>query len=283
MSTDSQYSAAPAAAPPIEPTFSNNLIVMGRVIFALMIRESRTRYGKTDLGYLWAIIDPTIQLGVFWLLFTILGRVVPVPASMPVFLITGMLPYRFWFACVGRGASAAPSNLPLLTYPQVKVFDVVLARVLLDATTFIIVTLMFVIGLRFLAGEPFTSWVRDPIVLATAVLALFYFSVCSAIFSSSLARIFPVWPEVFGYMGRPLYFASGIFFTFESLPTGFRGLALYLPTAHMLEWIRTGAIPGFVSTLYSPLFILSFSTIILVIGMMINWTLTLIGHADESH
>lgn len=283
MSSDWQFPAAPAAAPPIRPTLVNNLAVMGRVIYALMIRESRTRYGKTDLGYLWAIIDPTIQLAVFWILFTILGRVIPVPATMPVFLITGILPYFFWRNCVGRGASAAQSNIPLLTYPQVKVIDVVIARVLLDFATFVIVTAIFVIGLRFLTGQPFTSWVRVPMLLATAVLGLFYFSFCSAVFSSSLARIWPIWPEIFGYLSRPLYFASGIFFTLQQLPTGFRGLGQYLPTANMLEWIRTGAIPGFISTSYSAMFVIEFSTIVLVIGLLIDWTLRLIGHADEAH
>ena len=283
MSSDSQYPAAPAAAPPIQPTLVNNLTVMGRVIYALMIRESRTRYGKTDLGYLWAIIDPTMQLLVFWSLFVALGRVVPVPASMPVFLITGLLPYRFWQTCVSRGASAAPSNLPLLTYPQVKVIDVVLARVLLDIATFVIVSLIFVVGLRFLGNTPFTSWVRVPIVLATGVLGLVYLSVCSAIFSSSLARIWPIWPEIWSYISRPLYFTSGVFFTLQELPSGFRSIAQYIPAANLLEWIRTGAIPGFISTSYSAWYVIDFATVLLVIGMTIDWILRLIGHADEAH
>ena len=145
-------------------------------------------------------------------------------------------------------------------------FDVDIARVLLDVATFVIVTMFFVIALRFLDNTPFTSWVRVPILLATAVVALFYMAICSAIFSSSLARIWPIWPEIFGYMSRPLYFASGIFFTLQSLPSGFRSIGVYLPTANILEWIRTGAIPGFISTSYIATYILSFSTIILVLS-----------------
>ncbi|MEO7026037.1 MAG: hypothetical protein ABI056_00620, partial [Caulobacteraceae bacterium] len=105
MSSDTALPAAPSAATLRPPTFANNLAVMGRVVYALMLRESRTRYGKTDLGYLWALIDPTVQLLIFWGLYTVLGRVSPIPASMPVFLMTGILPYRFWASCVSRGAS----------------------------------------------------------------------------------------------------------------------------------------------------------------------------------
>ena len=283
MSSQSSYPVAPAAPGTLEPTFENNLRVMGRVIYGLMLRESRTRYGTSDLGYLWALIDPAMQMAVLWLIFVMLGRQPPVPATMPVFLMTAILPYFFWKNCATRGASAAASNLPLLTYPQVKVFDVVIARVLLDIATILVVTGVFVIGLRFTTGEHFTNWVRVPFVLATGVLALFYFAFCSAILTSSIGRIWRPWPQVFGYASRPLYFTSGIFFTLGGLPGNFKVFAVYNPIAHTLEWIRTGAIPGFVSTLYDPWYVLSFATVMLAVGLLIDWVLRVIGHSDESH
>jgi capsular polysaccharide transport system permease protein len=283
MSSESSFPDAPAATRLLEPTFENNLRVMWRVVFGLMLRESRTRYGTSDLGYLWALIDPAIQMAVFWIIFTLLGRAIPVPTSLPVFLITGILPYFFWRNCTGRGASAASANLPLLTYPQVKVFDVVVSRVLLDTATTVVVTAIFVVALRFITGQPFVSWVRVPIVLVGGIVALFYFSFCSAVLSSSLARIWHAWPQVFSYTSRPLYFTSGIFFTLQSLPSNFKALAAYNPIAHILEWIRTGAIPGFISDLYSPLFIYSFATIMLFIGLVIDWVLRMIGHSEEAH
>lgn len=283
MSSQSSFPEAPASTDVLEPTFENNLALMSRVVFGLMLRESRTRYGTSDLGYLWAVIDPAIQMGVFWLLFTMLGRSVPVPTSMPVFLVTGILPYFFWRSCTTRGASAASANLPLLTYPQVKVFDVVIARVLLDAATIVIVTLIFVFFLRFAAAQQFTSWVRDPIILAQAVFTLFVFSFCTAVFSSSLARLWRVWPQVFGYLSRPLYFTSGVFFTLGQLPTTIRGLALYNPLAHLLEWLRTGAIPGFISNYYNPLYVYTWAACLLFLGLLMDWVLRLIGHSEESH
>lgn len=92
-----------------------------------------------------------------------------------------------------------------------------------------------------------------------------------------------MWPQIFTYMGRPLYFSTGIFFTMQSLPSGFRSLAQYIPTAHLLEWLRTGTIPGFVSTAYNPMYPIEFGAVLLAIGMTIDWVLRLIGHSDESH
>ena len=193
-----------------------------------------------------------MQLIVFWVIFTLLQRV-PAGSRVDAGLSDDRHPaLLFWRGCISRGASATAANLPLLTYPQVKVFDVVLARVLLDLATFAIVTVIIIVGLRFLYGEPFTSWVRDPFVLGDRRVALLFFSLASSIFSANLARIWPLWIDIWSYINRPLYFASGIFFTLDSLPTGFRALAAYIPMAHLLEWIRTGAIPGFVSIYLQP-------------------------------
>jgi capsular polysaccharide transport system permease protein len=283
MSSQSSFPEAPAATNVLEPTFENNLRVMSRVVFGLMMRESRTRYGTSDLGYLWAVIDPAVQMGVLWFVYILLGRTIPLPVSMPEFLITGILPYLFWRNCSVRGGSAAASNLPLLTYPQVKVFDVVIARVLLDAATIVVVTLVFIVALRFTTGQQFSTWIRDPFTLAEGVFTLFFFSFCTAILSSSLARLWHAWPMVFSYLSRPLYFTSGIFFTLESLPSGVKGLASLNPVAHLLEWVRTGAIPGFISTSYSPMYVYSWAFIMLFIGLLIDWLLRLTGHSEESH
>ena len=265
------------------PGFLAAIGVMSRVIHAIMLRESRTRYGSSDIGYTWAVIDPMIQLLVLWGVYMVFGRRVPLAASMPVFLVTGILPYNFWRDAMSRSGSAISSNLQLLTYPQVRPADVVIARTLLEGATAVIVVLVFVIGLNILYGEPFSSWTDEPAELMLAFAALFYFGLSSAFFSSGLARIFPAWNVIFSYLSRPLWFTSGIFFTLESLPQNIRVYASYNPVAHMVEWIRSAALPGFESLHYSRIYVLGFSTVFLVIGLAIDRVLSLIGHADQGH
>jgi len=263
--------------------FGEALAITWQVVFALMIRESRTRYGKSDIGYLWAILEPLIQLLILWAVFTfMMGRHPPVAASMPVFLITGILPFFLFRSSVARGASAASSNTPLLTYPQVKVLDVIIARVLLDAATTLVVALIFIVGLKFLYGEPFTSWIDHPLSGVMSLLGLLYFCMGVAVLSSGINRVFPPWQDIFGYVSRPLWITSGIFFTLDSLPHGARQYAKLNPVAHMLEWIRSACLPGFESDHYSVVFVLTFATICLFIGLFINWALFVAGFSDEA-
>ena len=40
--------------------------VQTRVIWALMLRETKTLFGKHKLGYMWALINAAFSIGIFW-------------------------------------------------------------------------------------------------------------------------------------------------------------------------------------------------------------------------
>jgi capsular polysaccharide transport system permease protein len=280
MTFNFSFDSGGTAIGPVSDSFWANLKRMWRVIYALMIRESRTRYGGSDLGYLWALIDPLAQLIVLVLVFTAFGRRVPINATLPVFFTTGILPYQFWHGSTQRGATAAQSNKPLLAYPQVRVLDVILARVLLDAATLVVVFAVYMTGLHYVTGEPFSSWFGDPPQMVLAFSSLLYFTIGFAVFSAGISRVLPVWPEIFSYLGRPLWFLSGIYFTLQGLDSGFRKIALFNPIAHQLEWIKSAMLPGFHSTVYSPFYILSSATVALFIGLVTEWLWRLTGHPE---
>ena len=50
------------------------LALQRRVIFALFLRETRTRFGATLLGYGWALLTPALNILVWALLFTLATR-----------------------------------------------------------------------------------------------------------------------------------------------------------------------------------------------------------------
>lgn len=257
-----------------------SLKIMGRVIFAIMIRESRTRYGSSNIGYAWAIVDPLATLAVFVGIFSLLGRTSPVPAPISVFFVTAIVPLFFWRGSVGQAANAISASLGLLTYPQVMPADVVIGRLLLEAATTVVVFMLFLVGLNLLIGVSPTWFFGDPPQLLLATLGLFYFTLGCCFLSSSLARVLPIWPNIWGYMSRPVWLLSGIFFTLEQLPSGVRGYMAYNPVAHMIEWMRSAMIPTFQSEAYSIFFPMAFATIALIIGLVIDRMLLLTGDEE---
>lgn len=257
-----------------------SLVVMGRVIYALIMREARTRYGSSNLGYAWAIFDPLVTLAVFVGVFAALGRTSPVPAPITVFFVTGIVPLFFWRGTVGQAANAISASLGLLSYPQVMPADVIIARLLLEGATTVIVFLLFVIGLQLVIDVSPSWFFGDPLQLLIAVFGLFYFTIGSAFLSSSLARVLPVWKNIWTYISRPIWILSGIFFTLEQLPTGLRSYMAYNPVAHIVEWFRSAAIPTFDSSAYSIVYPMAFATGFLIIGLVIDRILLLTGDEE---
>lgn len=274
-----------AREPLIDPEevrrFGRSLQTMLRVILAVVLRETRTRYGKSELGYAWAIIDPLVEMAVLMLVFTLLGRVSPIAVPLPVFLITGLIPFQFFKDCVGRGAGAANANTALLTYPQVKLLDILIGRVLLEAATIVFVYIFFAIVLHYALAIPFSTWYDNIPKMIGAMLGLFYFGLASAIFSCSLSRLTPVWGTIWSFLSRPLWFLSGVFYTISHLPSNARHYMIYNPIAHLIEWWRSVSLSVFDSDAYSVTFVLGTATVVMFIGLAVDRLLNLVGHSDE--
>jgi len=254
--------------------------VFGRVVHALILRETRTRHGGLRLGYAWALVEPAVQLGVLWLFYELMGRRVPINASMPAFLLTGIFPYLAWRSASVLGSTAIESNGPLMVHSQVQPVAIVTARVVLEMATTLVVFLIFILLLKLFGGEPFSSWTDEPLSLLGAFGAMSFLAFGFALFNSGISRILTFWPEVIRMTARVLFFTSGVFYTMESLPPNARAIILLNPMSHMIEWIRSAALPGFESDLYSVWYILAWSVWLTFAGLFIDWLLRITGHAE---
>ncbi len=261
---------------------ARQLEVFGRVVHALILREAKTRYGSLRIGYAWALVEPAIQLGVLWFLFELLGRRVPINASMAAFLLTGIFPYLAWRSASIRGATAIESNAPLMVHSQVQPFSIVTARVLLEMASTLAIFLIFVVTLRLFAGEPLSSWFDEPLALLGAFGAMSLLAFGFALFNAGVARFVKFWPEVVRLTARVLFFTSGVFYTMESLPPQAREVILLNPLSHMIEWIRSAALPGFESDHYSMLYVLGWGVWLTFLGLFLDWMLRLSGHAEAA-
>jgi capsular polysaccharide transport system permease protein len=45
-----------------------------QVVHALVLRETRTKFGEHQLGYLWAVLEPLFWVLTFWGMYVVIGR-----------------------------------------------------------------------------------------------------------------------------------------------------------------------------------------------------------------
>jgi len=241
------------ASPHVMPvTVSTALVSQGRVLNALILREIKTRFGKTTLGYFWALFEPMIFIGFFATLWSFM-RTGPGGMELLPFLITGFGTFLFFRGTFQFPMMAIRINKQLLTYPQVTPFSIVLARGTLEYVTMAVVFLML---LAISGALGYDMTIENPLRLLGAVTLAALLGLGFGFIASTLQVIFPSTAEIAGaFVMRPLFMLSGNFFTAGMMPEAAREWLLLNPVMHCLEMARSAYFREFESPYADPAYL----------------------------
>jgi len=229
-------------APPPLPRRRSPLQVQASVIGALILRELHTRFGRENIGYLWIFAEPMLLAVAVAALHSrehmpIAGGVKSVP-----FAIAGYTLFIMFRSMVSRAETLLEANRPLLNHRRVTIFDMLLARALLEAASTTLVLSLLLAG----------AWVlnlfdapADLLLMAGAVTLLAWFSFALSMIVTAMAHESPVAGRLIHpllYLSMPL---SGAFFTMLWIPEGLRDMVAWIPTVPMFEMMRLGMFAGY--------------------------------------
>jgi tetratricopeptide (TPR) repeat protein len=199
----------PRREPRPRPTIFAALQTQLRVVYALMIRETRTRLAESKLGYGWALLEPVLHILMLSLVFAVMmrGRP-PIGDKFFIFYYTGIIPYHLFVHTSSSMTNAVSSSAALLQLPLVSTFDVIMARGLVEVLTDVIVAIMLLAGF-FAIGIGLLP--RNLPALSASVIAVSLFG-CGIGFISAVINAFvKSWDKIWAQLTRALYFCSGIF------------------------------------------------------------------------
>jgi capsular polysaccharide transport system permease protein len=239
-----------------------------RVIGALVRREMRVHFGERRLGYLWAVLEPALHLFVLTTLFIyVFHRHVPIRSDFRLFFLSGLIPYFLYYRTASSMTSAVSGNRNILRLPAVKIFDVVLARGLVEFSTELTVGVVLFAGL-YLFGVS-EALPRDPLIAIEATLVILTFSFGVGMINIVLSAYIVNWSFIFGTFFGPLYLLSGIFFVVEEVPPPFRDYLLYNPAAHFLIWFRMAFYSDYPHTFLDRSYVIWVAVACLTIGLVL--------------
>jgi capsular polysaccharide transport system permease protein len=208
-----------------------------QVVYALILRETRTRFGTHRLGYVWAVAEPVVFIATFATMYLVVGRLVPLGLETIPFLTTGFVPFGLFRESAQRSLNAIGANRGLLFYPQVRPLDLVLSRVILEFATQVVVFILIMTSLCFYNWN-FPN--VDLLKVLEGFLLSFGLGASLGLVMCGLSVFSPTVERLLGPALRPLFWASGLFYAPGVLSKSVQELLLLNPMVHAIELVRDG-------------------------------------------
>lgn len=211
--------------------------IQRRVIGALFLREVITRYGRNNIGFLWLFAEPMLfTLGVT-ALWTALkayhGSSIPIAA----FALTGYSTVLLWRNMPSRCIGAIQPNFTLLHHRYVKVIDIFISRVLLEAMG---ATVSFVVLSMFFISIGWISIPEDALKITFGWILLAWFGASLATILGALNEQSELVDKFWHPMAYLLFPLSGAAFSVDALPPATREMVLWIPMVNAVEFVREG-------------------------------------------
>jgi capsular polysaccharide transport system permease protein len=220
-----------------QSSFFEALRTQRRVIHALIIRETRTRFGDSRLGYGWALLEPVLHILMLSLVFGVMMRgLPPIGNDFFIFYYTGIIPYHLFIHTSTSMTYAITSNGSLLQLPLVTTFDVLAARGLLELITDILVAIILLAAF----GAVGLKVVPHDISGLSASLGIVWLLAFGIGFINAVLNAFcKSWDKIWAQLIRILYFISGIFYVPGMMPDWIRDILAWNPILHAVDWFRS--------------------------------------------
>jgi ABC-2 type transport system permease protein/capsular polysaccharide transport system permease protein len=227
------------------------------------MREVLTRYGRHNIGFMWLFVEPmlfTLGVAALWSATKSIHQ-----SNLPIvaFAITGYSSVLLWRNMPSRCVDAVDPNRSLLFHRNVRVMDLFLARLILEAAgatiSLIVLSTMFT-----LLGQMDPP--EDVLKVVGGWLMLGWFGMSLALTLGAASERSELIHKLWHPLSYLLFPLSGAAFLLSSMPKQAQEYLLYLPMIHGLEYLREGFFGSKIHAIYD-------------IGYMamINLVLTLVG------
>lgn len=237
-----------------------------RTIAALVLREMSTRYGRTPGGYIWSLLEPIAAILFLSLGFSLVIKSPPLGTSFLLFYATGFLPFNTYNNISATTSAALGFSKPLLKFPAVTWLDAIIARLLLNSLTNILIMIILVGGVYYAVDA--RSTVDLPLALGAVLLSILVGLAVGAV-NCTLMGLFPLWQLAWSIVTRPLFIASGVLFLYGDLPKGAQDILWFNPLIHITGMVRSAFYANYDASYASITYVAGLSLALLTLGLIL--------------
>lgn len=243
-----------------------SLAIQRNVIWALLMREVITRFGRENVGVLWLVAEPmlfTLGVATLWAAAGLNhGSSIPIVA----FAITGYSSVLLWRNTVARCNSGIQSNLSLLYHRNVQVIDVFITRIVLEVVG---ATASFLILASLFTAIEWIKPPQDALLVVGGWLMLGWFGAALGLTIGAASAYSELVDRLWHPAAYLLFPLSGAGFMVEWLPPAGQEVVLLLPMVHGVEMLREGYFGGVVRTHYDAGYMAFVNLVLTLLGLFL--------------
>lgn len=242
------------------------LLTLWQVIFALILRDIRTRWGSTP-AYVITFLFPLVHIFVLVVIWVAVGRLAPYGESNVLWFSVSMIPFMA-FSYVSRFLIIhVIHNKVVLSFPIFKITDVIFSGLILEIFNITIV-ISIVCGILWYLDVNFY-----PADLKQACLAIgtsILMGLGAGIFNALIGLMIPMWVTGYFLTIILIWMTCGVLFLPSALPEQVLNLLYYQPVVHIVEWMREAYYPGYNSPVLDKQFAVGCSLVMIAGGLAIE-------------
>lgn len=246
-------------------SFWYQLGIQRRVIWALVMREMITRFGREGIGVLWLVGEPAMFIvGVMVIFSAIDAPRDGIP--MAEFLAVSYPTIILWRNTTGRVAKALEVNAALLHLNPIRPIDLFYSRIVLEfagaIASFLILYLVFIaVGI--------CQWPADVLLMTAGYLMVMWFSFGFVLIMGALSELSETIDRISHIILYLMLPFSGIFLPAYLVPAQFRDALLLTPLINCVEMFHAGYFGDRMHTYYSIPYTMSINLMMTFAGLVL--------------
>jgi homopolymeric O-antigen transport system permease protein len=194
----------------------------------LVVRDLKVRYRNSFFGFLWALGNPLLMMGVFTIVFTVLWP--QDVAKFPVFILAGLLPWNFFSSSVMGSITSITGNAHIVK----KVFfprEILPASLVLSNLVNFCLALVALFIVIILFQVKLTVWL---LLLPLVIIVQAVFTLGVAFFLSAINVSYRDTEVIMDVVVLALFFLTPVFYPIERLPQSFVAFGFDLPVQRLM-------------------------------------------------
>jgi ABC-type polysaccharide/polyol phosphate export permease len=185
------------------------------LLWNLTLRELRSKYRRSFLGWAWSMLNPLSNMVIYWFVFgVVFGATAPTgnPSGIQVYalyLLTGILPWGFFALVTNLGLGSLLGNSGLVKKVYFAWETLVFAQVIFSFVQFCIEMTLLCVAL-LIVGSPIAPWIPVAFLL---MLLLAVYAAGFALALSTMAVYFRDLRYLWTIIIQVMFFATPIIYT----------------------------------------------------------------------